>query len=122
MMRQVWCDLYDFLDDYLVRPATEAEARAMAGRLDDGNAGTIEVDGQYVYAGPQTSFGGRLVRAGRNRWTWSDGKPAVGVQDIPAGNGGTTFSVIGAEWPEETTAAVEARAVELGWQGPNPVD
>lgn len=93
----------------------------MAGRLADGNAGTIEVDGQYVYAGAQTSFDGRLFRVGRNRWAWSDGKPAVGVQDIPAGNGGTTYSVVGAEWPEETAAAVEAPAVELGWQGRSPV-
>jgi hypothetical protein len=122
MMRQVWCDLYDFLDDYLVRPATEAEARAMAGRFDDGNGGTIEVDGEYVYSGPQTSFDGRLVRVGRDRWTWSDGEPAAGVHDILAGKGGTSGSVIGAKWSEETAAAVEARAVELGWPRRWPAD
>jgi hypothetical protein len=119
-MRRAWCDLYDFLDDYLVRPGTEAEARAMAGRFDDGHGGTIEVDGQYVYPGPQTSFDGRLLRVGRDRWEWSDGKPAVGVLDIPAGDGGSAYGAIGAEWPEATAATVEARAIELGWRNPCP--
>src|SRR4051812_18082505 len=114
-MQQAWCDLYDFLDDYLVRPATEGEARAMAGRLDDGSAGTIEVDGQYVYAVPQTSFDGRLVRVGRNRWAWSDGKPAVGVQDIPAGNGGTTYNVVGAARSDETARPGGGRGAGMGW-------
>src|SRR4051812_22887451 len=116
-MRQMWCDLYDFLDDYLLRPATEAEARAMAGRFDDGGGGAIEVDGDFVYPGPQTSFAGLLVRVGVDQWEWTDGEAAIGVKDIPAGTGGPARSAIGAQWPEESAVAVEARAVALGWRG-----